>query len=59
MIVTQAISGKFKGNGLVRDKDGKPKIDDYENCPEDIKALLTKEEREVFENGINTHNSSS
>ena len=41
--------GKFKGFVLIRDKDGKPKIDDYKNCPDEIKALLTQKEREEFE----------
>lgn len=39
----------LKGFALVRDKDGKPKIDDYKNCPDEIKALLTLKEKEEFE----------
>lgn len=48
---------KLKGFGLVRDKDGKPKIDDYKNCSEVIKSMLTQEEKEVYENGFNSRNS--
>jgi len=44
-----ASTGKLTGFGLVRDKNGKPKIDDYKNCPQEIKDLLTKKEREEFE----------
>ena len=40
---------KLKGFGLVRDKNGKPKIDDYKNCPQEIKDMLTKKEKEEFE----------
>ena len=36
--------GKFKGFGLVRDKNGKPKIDDPETLPQQIKDMLTDEE---------------
>ena len=48
-INVNASPGKFTGFALVRDKDGKPKIDDYENCPEEIKAMLTPQERQFFE----------
>ena len=44
-----AKKAKFKGFALVRDKGGKPKIDDYKNCPEEIKAMLTQTEKEEFE----------
>ena len=40
---------KFKGFALIRDKNGKPKIDDYKNCPQEIKAMLTKTEKQEFE----------
>lgn len=40
---------KIKGFGLVRDKYGKPKIDDYKNCPDEIKAMLTTKEKEELE----------
>lgn len=40
---------KMKGFSLVRDKNGKPKIDNYKTCPQEIKDLLTKEEKEDFE----------
>lgn len=49
MIKANAAPGQFKGFILVRDKDGKPKIDDYNNCPREIKAMLTDEERKHFE----------
>jgi len=42
---------KIKAHALVRDKNGKPKIDNYATCPESIKAALTKQEKEEFENG--------
>jgi len=45
---------EFKGFALVRDKNGKPKIDDYKNCPDEIKAMLTNQEREDLENGFNS-----
>ena len=47
--MTKAANAKIKGFGLVRDKNGKPKIDDYKNCPKEIKAMLTKKEKEEFE----------
>lgn len=34
--------------GLVRDKDGRPKIDDPENLPPPIAEMLTPEERAEF-----------
>ncbi len=40
---------ELKGFVLVRDKNGKPKIDDYKNCPDEIKALLTPAEKEELE----------
>ena len=43
------VKAKIKGFGLVRDKNGKPKIDDYKNCPQEIKDMLTKQEQEEFE----------
>ena len=54
MINVTAKDVKFQAYGLVRDKNGKPKVDDYANCHDKIKALLTKKEREDFENGIRT-----
>ena len=50
-------SSGFKMYGLVRDARGEPVIDDYETCPDEIKAMLTDKEREAFENGSNTSNS--
>lgn len=46
---TKATKAKLKGFGLVRDKNGKPKIDDYKNCPQEIKDMLTQKEKEEFE----------
>ena len=54
LIETKAIKAKVQVYGLVRDKNGKPKINNYAECHDSIKALLTKEEREEFEHGINT-----
>lgn len=34
--------------GLVRDKDGNPRIDDPENLPPQIAAMLTPEERATY-----------
>jgi len=45
----KAISAKIKSFGLIRDKNGKPKIDDYKNCPDEIKKMLTQAEKEEFE----------
>jgi len=42
----------LKGFALIRDKYGKPKIDDYKNCPAEIKAMLTNEERQILEKRI-------
>jgi len=42
-------TAKFKGFALIRDKNGKPKIDDYKNCPQEIKNMLTKTEKEELE----------
>ena len=54
MIDVIAKKAKIEVYGLVRDKNGKPKIENYEECHESIKALLTKTEREEFENGTYT-----
>lgn len=55
MANVKAGKARITGLGLVRDKNGKPKIDDYENCPQAIKNMLTDKERKEFENGTNTH----
>jgi hypothetical protein len=39
-----ASDGKWTGYGLVRDKDGNPKIDDPATLPQQIKDMLTDEE---------------
>ena len=49
MIETKATPARMKGFALIRDKNGKPKIDNYETCHNEIKALLTKKEKEEFE----------
>ena len=40
--------GKVKAYGLVRDKDGNPKIDKIQDIPPAIWALLTEEERQAI-----------
>lgn len=35
--------------GLVRDPSGRPKIDDWDRTPEEVKKMLTHEERLSFE----------
>lgn len=47
-------NGEFTLYGLVRDKNGKPRIDDINNIPEQIWNMLTKEEQEeIKRNGSN------
>jgi hypothetical protein len=47
--------GKFKGYGLVRDKNGKPKFDDImKHIPGPIWDQLTNDERQEIEDGRNT-----
>lgn len=48
MANTQAMKVKLKGFALIRDKDGKPKIDNWKKCPDEIKLMLTEEERAYF-----------
>ena len=43
--------GKFKAFGIVRDKYGKPRIDDPDNLPKEIWDMLTPEEQQEIENG--------
>ena len=49
-----AKKGKVKGYALIRDKEGKPKIDDVKNCPPELWALLTDIEKEELLNGTHT-----
>jgi len=49
--------GKVQLFGLVRDKDGKPKIDDIHNIPEPIWNMLSKSEQQEIENGRNSRTS--
>lgn len=46
--------GKVKGYILVRDANGKPKIDDLNNIPEPIWNMLTPVEQEEIKNGRNS-----
>lgn len=48
--------GKWKGYALVRDKYGKPKIDDIDNCPQQILDMLTPEELKELKDGSHTSN---
>ena len=48
---------RIKMVALVRDKDGKPRIDDPENIPPEISNLLTPAEKKELKNGNHTHNS--
>lgn len=59
MLNVKAKTGKATAYALIRDKNGKPKIDDIENCPKEILDALTKDEIEELKNGINTRNSNS
>lgn len=51
MVMEQIVTAKAKARlfGLVRDKDGNPKIDDWATLPAEIKQMLTPEERAKFE----------
>ena len=44
---------------LIRDKNGKPRIDDPENIPPAIFNLLTQAEKEALKNGDHTRNSNT
>lgn len=39
---------QIRAFALVRDAHGRPKIDDPDNCPPEILAMLTPEEREAL-----------
>lgn len=56
-VKTQA--GKFKAFGLVRDKDGRPKIDDIHNIPDPIWDMLTEAEQQEIENVRNSRSSNT
>lgn len=51
MIDVKALSGKMVAYALVRDKNGKPKIDDPANLPYEIFVALTDEEIEDIYHG--------
>lgn len=51
---------KIKAFALVRNKDGKPRIDDIKNIPLGIWELLTdKEKQEVLKDGGNAPSSNT
>ena len=50
MNILPPLKAKVSGFMLVRDKDGKPKIDDPENIPREIFDMLTEKEQEDFTN---------
>lgn len=52
--VTESRPGRMTAFGLVRDANGKPKIDDIFNIPEPIWNLLTEDEQQEIENVRNT-----
>jgi hypothetical protein len=51
MTTVAASFGKFIGYILVRDKDGKPKIDDPMNLPKQLFDMLTDSEKEEIYHG--------
>jgi len=51
-------SGKLKLYGLVRDKNGIPKVSNINTCPKEILDLLTEKEIKDITNGINPYNRS-
>jgi len=47
--------GKWKAFGLIRDKNGKPKVNkDINKIPQQVWDMLTPEEQEEIENGSDT-----
>lgn len=44
MSVNIACNTKVSAFFLVRDKDGRPKVDDIHNCPNEILAMMTSDE---------------
>jgi hypothetical protein len=56
MTDVKSTSGKFKAFALVRDKDGKPKIDDPATLPAELfKALTAKEVKEIYRGELPPH----
>jgi hypothetical protein len=51
MINVKASTSKMQGYALVRDHQGKPKIDDPMNLPKPIFDMLTEEEKEEIYHG--------
>jgi hypothetical protein len=48
----KATTGRVKAHALVKDKDGKPKIDNIKGIPPQIWEMLTEQEqKEVIKNG--------
>lgn len=59
-MTAKATPGRFRGFALVRDKDGKPKIDNYSTLPVEIFNMLSEDEKlEAIKNGFNAHNHNS
>ena len=54
---TKSGEGKWKGYGLVRDKNGRPKFDDTTNIPQQLWDMLTEDEQQEIQDGRNTRNS--
>lgn len=50
----KTLEGKVKMYGIVRDKDGNIKIDDWDSLDPKLKEIILKEERK---DGRNTRNS--
>jgi hypothetical protein len=46
-----AKAGQWRAYGVVRDKDGKPRIDDPNNIPDEMWKMLTPEEQKEIKNG--------
>jgi len=51
----KSLPGKMKGYGIVRDKNGNPKIDNPEKLPKEILDSLSEQDRNYIY-GNNTHN---
>lgn len=51
--------GKIKAYGLVRDKNGRPKVDDVTAIPPEVWETLSEEDKRYLLNGNHPCNSSS
>ena len=54
-----ALKGKVKAFALVRDKNGKPRIDDIHDIPGAIWEMLTKVEQQEIRDGRNSSRDNS